>query len=279
MRLGRIKTHFFAWMLAISILLSVVSVAVYHTDALSFVFGTAGLITSPIQKAANGISDGAKSLFAYFSDIDELRRENARLVEENERLLAENRESVVINEQNEWLRKFFGLKNEHSEMTFVDARIVARDVGLIRTFTLDKGSFHGIEKNMPVVTETGLLGIITEVGPDTSRGISLINHNTAVGVYMERTMTSAVLTGSFELYRNGLCKVINLPGDTDVAVGDLVYTSGYGGTYPKDIAVGTVVSIETEPSNYTVSAVVMPSADMSLSDFVMVVTGSKIIYE
>ena len=132
---------------------------------------------------------------------------------------------------------------------------------------------------MPVATETGLLRIITEVGPDTSRGISLINHNTAVGVYMERTMTSAVLTGSFELYRNGLCKVINLPGDTDVAVGDLVYTSGYGGTYPKDIAVGTVVSIETEPSNYTVSAVVMPSADMSLSDFVMVVTGSEIIYE
>ena len=96
---------------------------------------------------------------------------------------------------------------------------------------------------------------------------------------MERTMTSAVLTGSFELYSNGLCKVVNLPSDADVVVGDLVYTSGYGGIYPKDVSVGTVVSVEPNPENYTISAIVKPSADMSLSDYVMVVTSSMTLYE
>lgn len=279
MRLVKIKSRFFSVMLAISILLCAVSVVVYQTDALTFVFGAAGLVTSPVQKLAGGISDAVSYVAGRFSDIDELKRENARLYEENQRLIAQSRDADVIHEENEWLRQFLGLKNQREEITFVDAKIIARDVGFIRTFTMDKGSFHGVAKNMPVITESGLLGIVTEVGPDTSRGISLINHNTSVGVYMERTMTSAVLTGSFELYTNGLCKVVNLPQDADVVVGDLVYTSGYGGIYPKDIAVGTIVSVEPNPSNYTISAVVKPSADMSLSDYVMIVTSSETFYE
>lgn len=279
MRLVKIKSRFFSVMLAISILLCAVSVVVYQTDALTFVFGAAGLVTSPVQKLAGGISDAVSYVAGRFSDIDELKRENARLYEENQRLIAQSRDADVIHEENEWLRQFLGLKNQREEITFVDAKIIARDVGFIRTFTMDKGSFHGVAKNMPVITESGLLGIVTEVGPDTSRGISLINHNTSVGVYMERTMTSAVLTGSFELYTNGLCKVVNLPQDADVVVGDLVYTSGYGGIYPKDIAVGTIVSVEPNPSNYTISAVVKPSADMSLSDYVMIVTSSETVYE
>ena len=279
MRLVKIKSRFFSTMLAISILLCSISVAVYHTDALSFVFGAAGFVTAPVQKLASAISSGVTYVAERFSDIDELKRENERLYEENQRLIAQSRDADVIHEENQWLRQFLGLKNQREEITFVDAKIIARDVGFIRTFTMDKGSFHGVEKNMPVITESGLLGVVTEVGVDTCRGISLINHNTSVGVYMERTRTPAVLTGSFELYSNGLCKVVNLPQDADILVGDLVYTSGYGGIYPKDIAVGTIVSIEPNPSNYTISAVVTPAADMTLSDYVMIVTSSETIYE
>lgn len=279
MRLGKIRTHFFLRNLILSILLSVVSIAVYHTDALSFVFGATGLITAPIHKAADFVSDSAASLSAHFADIDRLQKENERLKEENARLLAENRESIVVKEENTWLKQFLDLKTERTELSFINAKIVARDVGFIRTFTLDKGSFHGVREDMPIITENGLLGIVTEVGPNTSRGISILNHNVRVGVYMQRTMTSAVLSGSFSLYESGLCKVINLPADADVLVGDLVYTSGYGSLYPKDIVVGTVVSIEPDPESYTISAVVQPSADMSLSDFVMIVTDSKSLYE
>ena len=279
MRLGKIRSRFFLTTLLISILLSAVSITVYHTDALSFVFGAAGMIATPFQKAAEFVTDSFSSLSARFADIDRLQKENERLKEENARLLSENRESLVIKEENTWLKQFLDLKTERTELSFVNAKIVARDVGYIRTFTLDKGSFHGLAVNMPVITENGLLGIVTEVGPNTARGISILNHNVRVGVYMERTMTSAVLSGSFTLYESGLCKVINLPADADVLVGDLVYTSGYGSLYPKDIVVGTVVSIEPDPEYYTISAIVQPSADMSLSDYVMVVTDSTSVYE
>jgi rod shape-determining protein MreC len=96
---------------------------------------------------------------------------------------------------------------------------------------------------------------------------------------MERTMTSAILTGSFDLYGDGLCKVINLPTDAEVYVGDTVYTSGYGSIYPKDIVVGTVVSVEPNPENYTLSAIVQPAANINLADKVMVITASETIYE
>ena len=279
MRLGKVKTRFFPIMLAVSLLLCGISVAVYHTGVMTFVYDAVSLVTVPFEKAADGIDALFSNISAHFSDVDELRRENELLREENARLVAENRESHAVTEEYNKLREFMGLKNEHSEISFVDAKIVARDVGHIRTFSLDKGSFHGISENMPVITADGLLGIITEAGTHSSRGISIINHNTSVGVYLERTMTSAVLTGSFEHYGRGLCKIINLPTDADVVVGDTVYTSGYGGMYPKDIVVGTVVSVEHEPSNYTLSAVVQPAADMNLSDFVMVVTESRSFYD
>jgi len=279
MRLGTIKSRFFPISLSIAILLSVLSVVIYRTDSLTHIYSAVGFIASPIQSLADMITDGTNNLIGYFTDIDALRKENERLSDENTKLLAENRDSKVVAEENKWLRNFLGLKSERTEFTFVDAKIVARDVGFIRTFTLDKGSFHGIKKNMPIITEDGLLGIITEISPNTSRGISLLNHNISLGVYMERTMTSAVLTGSFELYSNGLCKVVNLPSDADVVVGDVVYTSGYGGIYPKDVAVGTVVSIEPNPANYTISAIVKPSADLSLSDYVMVVTSSMTLFD
>ena len=279
MRLVTVKTRFYSVMLAISIFLSILSVVCYETNSLRLIYQAANAVTVPFQMLAKGVSDALSDASRYFSDVERLTDENARLQDENERLSTENKKILSLGMENERLRKYLDLKNERQELEFVDARIVSRDVGFIQTFSLDKGTFHGIEKNMPVITESGLLGIIVEAGYSTSRGITLINHNTSVGVYMERAKTSAILKGGFELYEKGLCKVVNLPTDTDVTVGDLVYTSGYGSIYTRDIVVGTVVSIEPNPENYTLNAIVQPSADMMLSDSVMVVTSSEIFYE
>lgn len=279
MRLGNVKSHFFPIMLGISVGLSALSAVIYHTDAFSYIYDAAATVITPVEKLTIGIRQACENTVSYFADVGQLRRENEQLIEDNARLLAQTRSNASLAEENEWLRKFLGLKNERTEMEFVDAKIVARDVGFIRTFTLDKGSMHGISENMPVITEDGLIGLVTEAGLSTSRGISLINNNMSVGVYMERTMTSAVLTGSFDLYSDGLCKVINLPSDAEVYVGDMVYTSGYGSIYPKDIVVGTVVSVEPNPENYTLSAIVQPAADVNLADYVMVVTESETLYE
>lgn len=279
MRLGNVKSHFFPIMLGVSVGLCALSAVIYHTNAFSYVYNAASVVITPVEKLTVGVKETVEKTFSYFTNVDELRRENEQLIEENARLQKQNRENAGLAEENEWLRKFLGLKNERTEMEFVDAKIVARDVGFIRTFTLDKGTSHGIAENMPIITEDGLLGLVTEAGFSTSRGISLINNNMSVGVYMERTMTSAVLTGSFDLYSDGLCKVINLPSDAEVYVGDMVYTSGYGSIYPKDIVVGTVVSVEPNPENYTLSAIVQPAADINLADYVMVVTDSETLYE
>ena len=279
MRLGNVKSRFFPIMLSVSIGLSALSTVIYHTGAFSYIYDIAGLVITPIEKLTVGVREACENTVSYFADVGQLRRENEQLVEDNARLLAQTRANASLADENEWLRKFLGLKNERTEMEFVDAKIVARDVGFIRTFTLDRGSRHGISENMPVITEDGLIGVVTEAGLSTSRGISLINNNMSVGVYMERTMTSAILTGSFDLYSDGLCKVVNLPSDAEVYVGDMVYTSGYGSIYPKDIVVGTVVSVEPNPENYTLSAIVQPAADINLADYVMVVTASETLYE
>ncbi len=279
MRLVTVKSRFFSVMLIISIALSAISVICYETNSLRLIYQAAGAVTVPVQKLSSAISGAFSDISLYFSDIERLTDENNRLKDENARLTTENKKILALEKENERLKQYLDLKEERQELEFVDARIVSRDIGFIQTFSLDKGTFHGVEKNMPVITESGLLGIIIEAGYSTSRGITIINHNTSVGVYMERAMTSAILKGSFELYEKGLCKVVNLPTDTDVTVGDLVYTSGYGSIYPRDIVVGTVVSIEPNPENYTLSAIVEPSADMTLSDNVMIVTSSEILYE
>ena len=203
------------------------------------------------------------------------------MIQQNKGLARENARYAALRQENDWLREFLELKRERTDFSLVDAKVIAREgTNFESTFTIDKGSFHGIEKNMPVIADGNILiGVIVETGLTTARGITILSGTSSVGVVAERSGKSGILQGDFALFADRLCKIPQLPEDVDIVQGDNIYTSGLGKLYPAGLYIGEVTDIVPDPASYTLTALVKPSADILNLDRVMVITAFKQIYE
>ena len=152
--------------LAITVCATVLSI-VGVSSPLRSIFGT---IFAPIRWCASQISQGFAGFTAYFTEFDRISEENAELratLAELERHLAE---AEAAKAENDSLREYFGLESLITDWELLDATVIAREAGSYTTlYTLNRGSFHGIEKNMPVITADGLVGYVREVGPPSAR--------------------------------------------------------------------------------------------------------------
>ena len=73
-------------------------------------------------------------------------------------------------------------------------------------FTLDKGSAHGVSRNMPVLTEDGIVGFVSEVGLNWCKVTTVIETASSVGACVLRSGDAGIVSGDFSLRKNGYCK-------------------------------------------------------------------------
>jgi rod shape-determining protein MreC len=231
------------------------------------------VIASPFQWCFSKIGEGIAGYREYFRTVEDLRRENEELKSELEKNKKEIYDASLIEEENHFLRSYLGMKAEHGDFSFTPATVIGRESTNYRTvYTLSRGRMHGISENMPVVTDAGLVGYITEVGETWCRAVPVIETDAAVGAYIERTGVLGVVEGSFELRLDGLCRMTYIEAGSDIKVGDRVLTSGVGSVYPRGIAIGEVTELSYDDYNRTFVATVRPYADFDRVTRVMVVT-------
>ncbi len=276
---ARRQSRFYILSIAVSVLLSIIALVSYFSGASSILSNFVKVLVSPLNQASSAISERILSVGNYFGNIAELKEENLRLQAENDELSKLNDSAKAIREENERLYAYLELKREFSELSLAGARIISRgSSSIMTTFTIDKGTFHGVKKDMPVISHNGVVGIVTEEGLTSSRCISIINHKASVGIYLLRTGTPGVLEGDYTLSLDGKCKITGLGSDTDVLVGDYVYTSGYGEIFPKDLCIGTVSEIVRDATTHTLTLAVVPMSSLEDLDTVMVITDYERIY-
>lgn len=264
----------------IATILSIIAMLSYFGGTTSVLSGFVKIVTEPLTYVSDKIYSGISSVGNYFGMVADLKEENLRLKSENELLMQENKKSEAIKEENLKLYSYLGLKREFSEMSFVNTRIISRgSTGVMSGFMIDKGTLHGVHKNMAVIDSLGIVGVITEEGLTSSRGVSILGSRSSVGVYIVRSGVSGVLEGDFRMQNDGLCKLANLPQDSDVEVGDYVYTSGLGDIFPKDLCVGTVENITKNAANQTLTLGIRPICDFNNLSTVMVLTSHNLTYE
>ncbi len=269
------KEHrFVITMLIVSSICCLLTNAAYNSGVSGFAASALGVVITPVQKLASAVHKSFSDFTMYFGDVNELKKENAELKEELAALTKQNSELAPLKDENEMLYHFLGLKKDRTDLSLVNAEIISRSgSNYTSDFTVDKGSIHGIEKDMAVVTEDGsLLGVIIEVGATYSRGKTITSYDYSVGIKNERTGEPGMLSGDFELSTKNLCRVGDLYDSSDYAVGDIIRTSSLGDIYPPGIYVGTVEELVPDSLGYTVNAVVRPSATVYETDMVMIIT-------
>ncbi|KOS67859.1 rod shape-determining protein MreC [Lysinibacillus contaminans] len=228
---------------------------------------TVGVAQSIVARPANYIA-------GIFNNIDSL----LNTYEENKRLKARLEEFAVVQTEalqlKSDIKKFEQIEKSESLKAFnpIQATVIARNPDQWEEkIILDKGSSHGVTKNMAVMTASGLIGKITLVTPFTSE-VELLytnNPNYRVSAMVLGEKEAYGLIEGFDEERNELI-LKRIDSSLMVKEGEQVVSSGLGGIFPKGIPIGEITEVSTDDYGLTKMAYVKPSADFSILEYVMI---------
>jgi rod shape-determining protein MreC len=155
---------------------------------------------------------------------------------------------------------------EEFDVPMLRAELVGLDASTwFRSVLLDRGRNHGVHSGMPLISEQGLVGLVTATSRNAAKGMLLLDRQSAVSVVVQRSRARGVVRG----VGDGL--VFEFVGrDADVAPGDILITSGLGGVFPKSLRVGAITAVEEEGAQLLREASVEPVVDFGRLEQVFV---------
>jgi len=236
-------------------------------------------VTAPVQRVLAFPVEVARSGWSRYVALLDERDENERLRTRVAALEEENlqfREALVESGR---LRRIAEMR-EGLEVPMRPSQVVGQDVSpWFHSVLLDRGRAEGVRSGMPVVTDRGVVGLITATAPNASRTLLVLDAQSAVDGIVQRSRARGIVRGqgtdrlAFEYFVRG----------DDVQVGDVVITSGFGGVYPKGLRLGEVIEVHAEPTRLLHQAVLRPAVDFGRLEqvFVMLWRGPtlELLYE
>ena len=252
----------------------VVALSIALITSMLSVLGYSGILRSglktlatPFEWCGTTVANAVNGFVGVFSEYDELKKENEELKAQIAEMENDKYENSVLRDQNNWLKSYLDMKSYIPDVNITDAVVIARESGNYATvLTINKGYAHGLKKNMPVITEDGVFGSVSECGIDWAKVVSIVETASAVSVYSERTGVTGVVSGDTELRTDGYCIMTYIASNADIKVGDKIFTSGNGGVYPAGLLIGEVSEISADETTRTLSAVIKPSVDFKNSE-------------
>lgn len=231
----------------------------------------------PFQK---GIESAGSWLFNRSEDLKQLKQltiEVEDLQNQVDELTVKNTELMQEKYELSELRQLFKLDEEYGEYSKIGARVIGKDTSnWFNTFLIDKGTEDGIAVDMNVMAGSGLVGIITEVGPNWATVKSIIDDDSNVSGMVQSTSDILIVEGSLELMDKGIIKFSQLEDTEDIIkIGDQIITSHISSKYLPGISVGYITEINLDPNNLTKSGYLTPVVDFKHLSTVLVITELK----
>ena len=235
-----------------------------------------GTVAKPFEYVGSFFANAVNGFTEVFTEYDKLKAENEALRDELAQMREQEKDAEVLKEENAWLKEYISFATEHPSFQLTGATVVAKDANnYTLTLTLNKGSIHGVKENMPVINEDGAFGHVTEVGLDWCRVVAITAPEVSVGASAKRTGETGIVTGDSTLSGDGMCHMTYIDKESDIRIGDEIYTSGGAGSaYPAGLYIGKVTSIE--PADGSLTAKIEPAVDFSEGGSftkLMIVTG------
>lgn len=239
--------------------------------------GIANYTIVPMQKGINNVGLWMSDLTQNLETMKELRAKNKALKKELDELKVKNNLLQQDKHELDRLRELYALDLQYADYKKVGARVTANDSGnWFSSFIIDKGKKDGLKVNMNVMSGTGLVGIITEVGPNWSRVRSIIDDSSNVSALVLSTSDTCIVNGDLTLMQDGKIRFEQLPNtDAEIEVGAQVVTSHISSKYLPGISIGYISEIHVDSNNLTRSGYIIPTVDFRHLQEVLVITSTK----
>ena len=258
----------------ITIFILILIVVFSNSDSeISFLENAASKLVMPVQNGLTYLKNKISGNSTFFTDINNLKEENEELKQKNSELEQSLRELENIKSENETLKEYLDLTEKYGEYKTVPAYIINKDISnYSKTLVINVGSDDGIEENMTVIADQGLVGHVISVTNTTAKIRTIIDTSSSVSCSLSTTDESIVCKGTLE--EESALKAMYIPGDEGIIQGDSVETSGLGGIYPKGIHVGSIKRVVNTKNATDRYAIVETAVDFDKLDTVLVITNN-----
>lgn len=234
------STGLLALFLAVSLILVVVYAREGQDGPLHSAQAAVSGWVAPVQTAGAPVGAAAAQMQDIVVDATADEGSLSELRDLNRQLIAQYAQSEEDRLEAERLRGLLGLKDAY-EMDGVAARIIGRSAqAWSQTVTIDAGSAEGVDAGQTVMGSTGVVGQIIDVAEHSATVRLLTDPNSGAAAMVQSSRAEGIVRGSLE----GLLYLEDVAADKQVSLGDVVITSGLGGSYVKGLIIGTVAKID-----------------------------------
>jgi len=214
------------------------------------------------------ITDG----MSYFGNTKKLNEKLTSLENELEQAKISMQEIEVLKSENNDLKQLLNIKDKYNHFEKIYANIITRSYdNWNETFVINKGSKDGVKEKQTVIAADGLVGYISSVQESTSEVTTILDTSSAVSVKISNINKLALVKGDYTLKSKGQLKLVNIPIDTELAVGETIYSSGIGELYQKGIPVGIISEVISKKNDIDRYAIVDMFVNIESLDMVGII--------
>jgi rod shape-determining protein MreC len=259
-------------LVGILLLLSVGLLALNQTGALTPVKNALLVPLTGMQRGVSQIWRNISGVFQRGPDDATLRQQVADLESENAQLktrltqLEENQANLTA------VSRLVDYASNRKDEKYLAAHVIGFDASpYLGYIFLDRGSNDGVESDMPVVTEAGLVGHVVEVTSAACKVLLITDPNSPVNARLQRSRDVGVVVGQLT---SGL-EMQYLAQNADVQPGDGVITSGLGGKYPAGLTIGAVTVVQRQDYEVQQKAAIASPVDFRNLEIVLILINFK----
>ena len=246
------------------ILLAAISVSLMMLDHrghhLEKIRAGLNVLAYPIQLVAAVPAYVGGAVSDFFTTRGTLRADNEKLLAERQMLLAKLQQFDALEAENERLRRMLGSAARIADKAVAADLIEVSAEPFTRKVVVAKGSQDGVYLGQPVIDANGIMGQVTQVAGNVSRVTLITDAGHAIPVLDNRSGLRALVFGTGD---QDTVKVAYLTANADIKEGDLLVSSGMGGTFPPGYPVAQVSKIVSDPNESFLSITAIPAARLN----------------
>lgn len=207
--------------------------------------------------------------FAWVGGYFRALEENRTLRQQNIDLSSEVARSRSAQRENERFRRLLAMADT-TRYTLQPARIIAMDITeTYNLITLDVGRDNGVDVDMAVVDENGIIGKVVLTSAHYSRVMPYMHPDFRVPATILPIGATGVVQWDFNFRHHLMMRYISRT--ERVLPGQLVVTSSFSGIFPPGYSVGYVDSVATQTGRNEMQIFLRPSSPIAKAGYVFVV--------
>lgn len=227
----------------------------------------------PLQSVVSDVAQTIARQTTQTENIQALAARNTELEAVNNKLMVENIRLKELERENELLRQLLNYTRSNPQFSYQAGAVVGRSIGFDPTNLLyfvyvDVGARDGIAENMPVITDRGLVGRVTAVGPNVAQVLMLIDPASSVNAFIQNSRVTGLVRGNID----GTLSMERIPPNEKVNPGDIVLTSGLGGNFPDKLVIGQVTEVLKRDQDMFQTARIRPTVDFGKLETMLILT-------